>query len=103
MEIKFISYTGQYPTLCSGLLTLEIDGVQKTFGYSYESCTKADYEKFWYSGGRVGFKRNGNSYIDKDEWQLNDRYLPDDLKPYGEQLIKVFNDNVRHGCCGGCL
>ena len=31
-RVKFISYTGEYPNLCSGVLTLEIDGVQYKFG-----------------------------------------------------------------------
>ena len=26
MKIKFVSYDGEYPTLCSGKLTLEING-----------------------------------------------------------------------------
>ena len=25
-HVKFISYTGKYPNLCSGIITLEIDG-----------------------------------------------------------------------------
>ena len=25
-HVKFISYTGKYPNLCGGILTLEIDG-----------------------------------------------------------------------------
>lgn len=31
-HIKFISYTGKYPNLCSGVLTLEIDGRIIKFG-----------------------------------------------------------------------
>ena len=31
-NIKFISYDGTYPTLCSGKLTVEIDGKVVTFG-----------------------------------------------------------------------
>ena len=26
MDVKFINYTGGYPNLCSGQLTLEVDG-----------------------------------------------------------------------------
>lgn len=32
-HVKFISYTGKYPCLCSGILTLEIDGKKVRFGY----------------------------------------------------------------------
>lgn len=31
-KIKFISYDGAYPVLCSGKLTVEIDGKTITFG-----------------------------------------------------------------------
>ena len=30
-RVKFISYTGEYPNLCSGVLTLEIDGKEYKF------------------------------------------------------------------------
>ena len=36
-HVKFISYTGEYPNLCKGVLTLEIDGVEYTFGYNYRN------------------------------------------------------------------
>lgn len=31
-HVNFVSYTGSYPNLCSGVLTLEIDGKEITFG-----------------------------------------------------------------------
>lgn len=43
MDIKFISYTGKYPNLCDGILTLEIDGEQVSFGYDMYS--RYDNEK----------------------------------------------------------
>lgn len=33
-HVKFVSYTGRYPNLCSGILTLEIDGENVNFGYA---------------------------------------------------------------------
>ena len=33
-HVKFISYTGKYPCLCSGILTLEIDDKRIQFGYN---------------------------------------------------------------------
>ena len=35
-HVKFISYTGKYPNLCSGILTLEIDGKEYKFGNSIQ-------------------------------------------------------------------
>ena len=34
-RVKFISYTGEYPNLCSGVLTLEIDGKEYKFGHNF--------------------------------------------------------------------
>ena len=43
--VEFVSYTGKYPNLCSGVLTLKINGKIYTFGYGQK------YDKFWESGG----------------------------------------------------
>lgn len=45
-HVEFISYTGKYPTLCSGILTLKIDGEEVTFGNH-----KTMYPVFWANGG----------------------------------------------------
>ncbi len=100
-EIKFISYDGKYPNLCSGILTLEIDGKTVTFG----SDNRCDYDRFWISGGCCGFdSRLNENYIETDEWQFDDdEYFPDEyLDCYGE-IKALFNQNVEFGCCGGCL
>lgn len=36
-HVKFISYTGKYPNLCCGDLTLEIDGEKVIFGSMYDN------------------------------------------------------------------
>ena len=100
MNIKFISYTGAYPNLCSGVLTLNIDGVDKTFGDD-DDC---DYNKFWVTGGRAYFSGGwSKSHIETDEWIIIRDELPLELKPYAEEIAEIFNDNVTYGCCGGCL
>jgi hypothetical protein len=32
MNIEFVSYNGKYPNLCSGKLTVKIDGKEVSFG-----------------------------------------------------------------------
>lgn len=44
-HVKFVSYTGKYPTLCSGNLTLLIDGENVEFD--------GIKDRFWESGGCV--------------------------------------------------
>lgn len=47
-HVKFISYDGKYPNLCRGVLILNIDGKNYSFGYNWNRET--DFTSFWYSG-----------------------------------------------------
>lgn len=54
-DVKFISYTGKYPALCCGVLTLEINGVKVSFGHDKSYYKKdGNYDSFWHTGGRCG-------------------------------------------------
>lgn len=92
-HVKFISYTGRYPNLCRGILTLEIDGEKVRFGSGEK------YTDFWRSGG--GISRSYNAY--SGEWDINISELPEQYQKYAIEIDKVFNANVPHGCCGGCI
>lgn len=106
-NIKFISYTGTYPSLCGGVLTLEIDGEIVKFGnddYSVDFDNKTrrysngNYEKFWCSGGGI---RNYKPY--HEEWEIHENKLPEKYKKYIVEFDYIFNANVEFGCCGGCI
>ena len=106
--IKFISYTGEYPNLCNGVLTVEIDGKIIQFGWEYsvkELKQEDRYDSFWTSGGCCGFRNDySESYIERNKWGFSydaDKVIPDWIDK--EELLKVFNENVEFGCCGGCL
>lgn len=102
--VRFVSYTGRYPNLCSGLLTLEIEGKEYTFGHDYNTNTAGDYEKFWSSGGSCGFRNNyQDSYINGGDWCIDADELPEEFRKYVYEIDEVFNSNVSQGCCGGCL
>lgn len=102
MDIKFVSYTGKYPCLCSGILTLNIDGKDTTFGYLCGEHT--DYDRFWVSGGSCGFNDDfSDPYVFGAPWEIREEYLPEFLKEHADELIDIFNENVEYGCCGGCL
>jgi hypothetical protein len=102
-HVKFISYTGRYPNLCSGILTLEIDGEIATFGYGFKSKDKPKYDKFWSSGGCVSFDEHWNANVDEGSWVIDVNELPEKYRKYAMEINEVFNDNVPWGCCGGCL
>jgi hypothetical protein len=101
-HVSFVSYTGRYPNLCSGVLTLEIDGIEYTFGNSYKK-PKTDFKSFWCSGGNVWFGNNWDEHVEEGEWQIDADDLPDQFRKYAQEIDRVFNENVAWGCCGGCI
>lgn len=99
-HVKFISYTGEYPNLCCGDLTLEIDGKKAIFGNGYDTKMnkrKGIYPIFWHSGGYI---RNYEAY--KGEWQIDVDIIPEKYRKYASEIDEAFNANVPYGCCGGC-
>lgn len=101
-HVKFISYTGGYPNLCSGDLTLEIDGENVVFGNVYGTGMRKRtgiQPIFWHSGGYVG--DDYEAYT--GEWQIDVEEIPEEYRKYASEIDKVFNDNVPYGCCGGCI
>ena len=53
-RVKFISYSGRFPNLCSGTLVLEIDGARHEFNYANACSTSPRHNKhdsFWSTGG----------------------------------------------------
>ena len=93
---EFVSYSGKWPNLCSGTLTLRIDGKEEVFGYDSPNGV------FWSSGGACYFV-DDDTRIEHDAWQLREDMLPERFQKYKEEMLQVFNDNVEFGCCGGCL
>lgn len=93
-KIEFVAYNGKWPNLCSGELTLRVNGEVRLMP-----------EFLLISGGKCGFKDKefSESYVEKGEWRIVDSKLPEDLKPYRKEIVRIINENVPHGCCGGCL
>lgn len=91
--IKFVSYTGEYPYLCCGVLTLRIDGETVTFGGHYVGY-HGEYRRFWKSGGC------GDIHA---PWIIDKNGLPPKYQNYADEISTVFNENVPYGCCGGCI
>ena len=90
MEIK-IEYDGAYPNLCSGTLTAYVDGKKYNFP---EYCLS--------SGGSVSFDDEWNEQISEGEWSVSEwpKDMPDDIK---DAVLAAINENILHGCCGGCV
>ena len=108
-HVEFINYTGRYPNLCSGVLTLKIDGEICRFGhepvnyiFSEGRYNDNNYDSFWHSGGSVSFDNDWDCHISTGEWNINIDNLPEKFRKYAAEIDYTFNANVEHGCCGGC-
>ena len=93
--VEFIKYDGKYPCLCSGVLSIKIDG--KTYHLNGVLC----------SGGEITHDGHWNDCcISIGPWKvdLHDYRLTfPELEKYKEEIEKVVNENVEYGCCGGCI
>lgn len=87
--VKFVSYNGAYPNLCSGKLILNIDGNDIEFP---DFCM--------HSGGTVWFDKNWNEHVEYGDWRVD---VPEEYTHLADEIEKCVNDNVPCGCCGGCI
>jgi hypothetical protein len=86
-----IEYNGEYPNLCSGNLVVVIDGIRWNFP---DYCLS--------SGGSVSFDEEWNEEVTRGKWSISEwpEGFPKSMK---KAVEKEVNNNVRHGCCGGCV
>lgn len=90
-KLEFVSYNGKYPILCSGDLVLSLDGKNISFP---SHCLS--------SNGSVYFDDEWNDYVEHGDWSIEywPEGFPEQLK---EIALALVNENVPHGCCGGCV
>ena len=92
-KIKFISYSGKYPNLCSGELTFRIDDAEYNVKYGM------------ISGGKCFIDFDEKSEIvESGQWKLaEERFQSFMNSDEIAELERQVNIEVPHGCCGGCL
>lgn len=88
--IQFIKYTGEYPILCSGDLYLTIDGEEVVLSNVLSS------------GGKCYFTGDWEEHVESGPWRIDLEDYPQ-YQQYGAEILKLVNENVPFGCCGGCL
>jgi hypothetical protein len=86
--VEFVSYDGEYPCLCSGVLKIKIDGKE----IALKNCLS--------SGGSVWFDDDCAEHIEEGEWTLD---VPKKYEHLKQEITDVVNVNVPYGCCGGCI
>ena len=87
-DIEFVSYNGKYPNLCSGVLTLRVDGQIRQFN------------RCLISGGYCNVIED---LCALGEWEIKDDVFSEFTENEKELIRVLVNKNVRPGCCGGCL
>lgn len=85
--IEFVDYTGEYPCLCSGTLTIKVNGKE----YEIEGLR---------SGGHVWFDDNWGDHVETGPWSID---LPEEIRQYKDEIEEIVNEKVPWGCCGGCV
>lgn len=90
--VEFVNYTGHYPCLCFGELTLRIDGETVTLP---SGCLV--------SGGMVTFGSDWEEFVSRGKWGLCMDYLPVKYHCHKQEIEECVNANVTWGCCGGCV
>lgn len=90
--VEFVSYNGKYPCLCSGTLIIKVDG--KTYSFNDAMI----------SGGCImgGPSTDWDMWPEEGDWKIDLKEHPE-LEQYKEEIERVVNENVEHGCCGGCI
>lgn len=89
--IKFISYDGKWPALCYGTLIVEKDGKQ----YAMKNVL--------ISGGSVSFDADWEANVEEGYWSIDRNRLAPELQDDWRELESLVNDEIPHGCCGGCI
>ena len=88
--VEFVSYDGEYPCLCFGTLTIKVDGIT----YRFKNAL--------ISGGGIFENDEFDMWAEEGEWEIDLKEHPE-LEPYKEEITRIINENVEHGCCGGCI
>lgn len=109
-------WTGKFPSLCSGVWKLWVDGVDVSDKIpedlrSSEMNTYGEYAQCWLQPTENGGLEDGfdweKSGLEKNDWiRENDYWLSTITSDYSVKCL-IFDEinqwDWRHGSCGGCI
>ena len=106
--IKVISYDGAYPNLCSGVLTVEINGEIERFhyclgsrvGYERSACEKYPYQGNWVFEPKFN---NYDGHSPEPDFYYFKRQAKKPMKESTRREIeRIVNNYLPQRCCVGC-
>lgn len=105
-KVEFVKYDCEPLSRCRGALYVKIDGKLISFNAWSDNKNIPDYPCFWESGGEVEYGEDGfikNSF--PGPWRIEHAFcdFPDEIDRLLPELLRVMNENVPWGCCGGCM
>lgn len=55
------------------------------------------------SGGSVSFDADWEAEVEEGDWLIDRDALAPELQDDWRELEALVNDEIPHGCCGGCI
>lgn len=55
------------------------------------------------SGGSVSFDADWEANVEEGDWSIDRNRLAPELQDDWRELESLVNDEIPHGCCGGCI
>lgn len=93
MQQVRVEYDGEYPCLCAGHLQVWVGDDYYDFG---DHCLC--------SGGCICHDEDWDMWAEEGDWSIDETKIPKDFPmEYKDLLIDVINQEIPHGCCGGCI
>lgn len=85
-----IEYNGSYPCLCTGKMSAIIAGI------------RYDFPAYCLSSGGRAWTNDDFSGTTQGEWSISKwtKSFPEEFKI---PTIVAINEQIEHGCCGGCI
>lgn len=90
MDIR-IEYDGKYPCLCMGHLKVYINDTIYDFG---KFCLT--------SGGSIHRNDDWDMWATQGKWAIEE-FPPNFPNEFKDDVINKVNEEIPHGCCGGCI
>ena len=116
-KVEFVKYTGKYPCYCGGTLYVKINGKMIAFNGIVKGRKVINnknivcYPKFRKSSGGCHYYDDGvykDQINEQAPWKFdigfwNENEYPDDVMRLMDELLRIMNEKVEWGCCGGCI